>query len=69
MAVINACMLVGHVVGCSMEGIALEELSIETDGDGTAAQCRKVHETVCATPWNRFDMANAIRLNTALVVA
>lgn len=33
MAALNACMTVGYVVGCAMEGIELEELSIETEGD------------------------------------
>jgi uncharacterized OsmC-like protein len=98
LAAMNACMLVGYVVGCSMEGIELEELRIETEGDidlrgflgldpdmkpgydeirytvhikgnGTAEQFQKVHETVCATSPNRFNMANAIKLNSKLVVA
>ena len=29
----NACIMVGYVVGCSMAGIELEELRIETEGD------------------------------------
>jgi uncharacterized OsmC-like protein len=33
MAAFNACMMVGYVVGCAMEGIELEELRIETNGD------------------------------------
>ena len=33
MAALNACMTVGYVVGCAMEGIELEELRIETKGD------------------------------------
>jgi uncharacterized OsmC-like protein len=33
MAAFNACMTVGYVVGCAMEGIDLEELRIETEGD------------------------------------
>lgn len=33
MAAFNACMTVGYVVGCAMEGIELEELRIETEGD------------------------------------
>jgi uncharacterized OsmC-like protein len=33
MAALNACMTVGYVVGCAMEGIELEELRIETEGD------------------------------------
>jgi uncharacterized OsmC-like protein len=97
LAAMNACMLVGYVVGCSMEGVELEELRIETEGDidlrgflgldpsvkpgydeisytvhikgnGTPEQFRKVHETVCATSPNRFNIANAIKLNSKLVV-
>lgn len=33
MAALNACMTVGYVVGCAMEGIELEDLRIETEGD------------------------------------
>ncbi|MFO7714374.1 OsmC family protein [Desulfosarcina sp.] len=33
MAALNACMTVGYAVGCAMEGIELEELRIETQGD------------------------------------
>jgi uncharacterized OsmC-like protein len=33
MAALNGCMMVGYVVGCAMEGIELEELRIETEGD------------------------------------
>lgn len=33
MAALNACMTVGYVVGCAMEGIELEELRIETEGE------------------------------------
>jgi uncharacterized OsmC-like protein len=33
MAALNACMMVGYVVGCAMEGIELEELRIETKGE------------------------------------
>lgn len=33
MAALNACMTVGYAVGCAMEGIELEELRIETEGD------------------------------------
>lgn len=33
MSALNACMLVGYVAGCSLEGIELEELRIETEGD------------------------------------
>ncbi len=97
LAAMNACITVGYVVGCSMEGIELEELRIETEGDidlrgflgidpnvkpgydeisytvhikgnGTPEQFHKVHETVCATSPNRFNVANAIKLNSKLVV-
>ena len=96
LAAMNACIMVGYVVGCSMEGIQLEELRIETEGDidlrgflgldpnvkpgydeisytvhikgnGTPEQYQKVHNTVCATSPNRFNMANAIKLNSKLV--
>jgi uncharacterized OsmC-like protein len=33
MAGLNSCMLVGYVSGCSMKGIQLEKLEIETDGE------------------------------------
>ncbi len=33
MAGLNACMLVGYVSGCSMNGIQLEKLEIETEGE------------------------------------
>ena len=97
LAAMNGCIMVGYVVGCSMEGIELEELRIETEGDidlrgflgldpdvkpgydeisytvhingnGTPEQFQKVHETVCATSPNRFNVANAIKLNSKLVV-
>lgn len=97
LAAMNACMLVGYVVGCSMEGIKLEELRIETEGDidlrgflgldpnvspgydeikytvyikgnGTPEQFRKVHDTVCATSPNRYNVATAINLNASLIV-
>ena len=93
----NACIMVGYAVGCSMEGIELEEIRIETEGDidlrgflgldpnikpgyddisytvhikgnGTPEQFQKVHETVCATSPNRFNIANPIKLNSKLVV-
>ena len=97
LAAMNGCIMVGYVVGCSMEGIELEELRIETEGDidlrgflgldpnvkpgydeisytvhikgnGTPEQFQKVHDTVCATSPNRFNVANAIKLNSKLVV-
>ena len=33
MAAMNACMIVGYAAGCAMEGIELEELRIETEGE------------------------------------
>lgn len=97
LAAMNACMMVGYVVGCAMEGIELEDLRIETEGDidlrgflgldpdvkpgydqlsytvhikgnGTPEQFQKVHDTVCATSPNRFNIANAIKLNGNLKI-
>ena len=33
LAALNACMTVGYVAQCSVRGIKLESLSIETEGD------------------------------------
>jgi len=33
MAAMNACILVGYVTACAMEGVELEDLRIETEGD------------------------------------
>lgn len=33
LAALNACMIVGYTAGCALEGIELEELRIETEGD------------------------------------
>ena len=33
MAAFNACVLSGYVAGCALEGILLEELTIETEGE------------------------------------
>ena len=33
MAAMNACMLAGYVAGCSLKGIELESLTIETEGE------------------------------------
>jgi uncharacterized OsmC-like protein len=33
LAALNACMIVGYAACCAMEGIELEELRIETEGD------------------------------------
>jgi len=96
MAALNACMTVGYVALCALEGIELEELRIETKGDidlrgffgldtnikpgydeityqvhikgnGTPEQFQKIHEAVCATSPNRFNIANPIKLKAQLV--
>jgi uncharacterized OsmC-like protein len=33
LAALNSCMIVGYTVGCALEGIKLDELRIETEGD------------------------------------
>jgi uncharacterized OsmC-like protein len=33
LAALNACMIVGYAAACSMQGIRLDELRIETEGD------------------------------------
>ena len=33
LAALNACMIVGYTAGCAMEGVELEELRIETEGN------------------------------------
>jgi len=97
MASLNACMAVGYIAGCSLEGIEVEELRIECSGDidlrgflgldpnvkrgydhidytvhikgnGTPEQFQKVHETVSANSPNRYNLSNAIKLNSKLVV-
>jgi uncharacterized OsmC-like protein len=47
-----------------------EEISytVHIKGNGTPEQFQKIHETVCATSPNRFNIANPIKLNTHLVV-
>jgi uncharacterized OsmC-like protein len=42
--------------------------TVRIKGDGTAAQFQKIHETVIATSPNRWNVANPIRLTSALVV-
>jgi len=42
--------------------------TVHIKGNGTPEQFQKVHETVCATSPNRFNVANAIKLNSKLVV-
>lgn len=97
LAALNACMTVGYVAVCALEGIELEELRIETKGDidlrgflgldenvspgyeelsytvhikgnATPEQFEKVHAAVTATSPNRFNVGNAIRLNSRLIV-
>jgi len=41
---------------------------VHIKGDGTPEQFQRVHEIVSATSPNRFNIANAIRLNSRLVV-
>ena len=33
LAALNACMIVGYTAACSMQGITIDELRIETEGD------------------------------------
>lgn len=97
MAAFNACMLVGYVAGASVQGIELESVEIDTEGEldlrgflgidsnvkpgydeihytvrikgnGTPEQFEDIHKTVMAQSPNRFNMANAIRLTSDLVV-
>ena len=97
LAALNACLIVGYVAGCSLEGIEVEDLRIETDGDidlrgflgldpsiapgyeqirytvhlkaqATPAQLEKVHDFVCRTSPNRFNLAQPVRLETRLVL-
>lgn len=98
LAALNACMIVTYVAYCSLEGIKLDELRIETDGDidlrglfsldpavksgydqlryrvfisgnGTPEQFERIHRTVMSASPNYFNMANAIRMNSELVLA
>ena len=43
--------------------------TVHIKGDGTPEQFQKVHETVIATSPNRYNLANAVKLNSRLVVA
>ena len=94
---LNACMMVGYVAACALEGIEIESLRIETSGDidlrgflgldpsvkpgydslrytvylqakATPAQLEKVHDFVCRTSPNRFNVSQPIRLETRLIV-
>lgn len=97
LAAFNACIMVGYVAVSALEGVELEELRIETEGDidlrgflgidpnvapgyeslqytvyikgnGTPEQFQKIHEFVSATAPNRYNLGNAIKLNTRFVV-
>jgi len=97
MAAMNACMAATYVAACSMQGIKLESLGIETEGeldlrgflglsdtvpagypdmkytvrikgDGTREQFENVHEWVKKTSPNYYNIANAIQLNSKLVL-
>ncbi|MFN8626071.1 MAG: OsmC family protein [Candidatus Binatia bacterium] len=97
MTALNACIMVGYVVGAAVHGITLYELAIETAGeldlrgflgidetvppgyesirytvrirgDGTAEQFREIHNTVCRTSPNYFNLSRPIRLDAELVV-
>ena len=98
LAAMNACMVVGYVAGCALEGIEIEDLRIEAEGDidlrgflgldaaikpgydeirytvhlrakATPDQLERVHDAVCRTSPNRFNVANPIRLQTRLVLS
>ena len=97
MGALNACMMVGYVAACALNGIKLEKLKIETEGDidlrgflaidpqvipgyerisytvhikgdGTPEQFEQIHEFVKKTSPNYYNIANAIALNSELVV-
>jgi uncharacterized OsmC-like protein len=96
-AAFNACVLSGYITGCALEGIAVEALAIETEGEldlrgflgldpavrpgygeiayvvrirsnGTPEQLQRIHEQVLATSPNRWNLANAVRVKTKLLV-
>ena len=97
MGALNACMMVGYAAACALNGIKLEKLEIETEGDidlrgflaidsnvipgydsisytvhikgdGTPEQFEQVHQFVRKTSPNFYNIANAIQLNSKLVV-
>jgi len=97
MAAFNACMTVGYAALCTLQGITLESLEIQCEGeidlrgflglgknvkpgydairytvrikgDGTPEQFQQIHEIVMKTSPNRFNLAEAIRLEPELVV-
>ena len=46
LAALNACMMVGYTALCALEGIELEELRIETEGDIDLRGFLRIDETV-----------------------
>jgi len=97
MTALNACIMVGYVVGAAVHGITLEKLSIETAGEldlrgflgidetvppgyesihyavhirgnGTPEQFQEIHDTVCRTSPNYFNVSRPVRLDAELVV-
>lgn len=97
LAALNACMIVTYTAYCALEGIKLDELRIETDGDidlrglfsldpavkagydqlryrvfisgdGTPEQFERIHRTVMSASPNYFNLANAIRMESELVL-
>jgi uncharacterized OsmC-like protein len=97
MTALNACIMVGYVVGAAVNGITLDKVEIETSGqldlrgflgidptvrpgyeaiqytvrmkgNGSPEQYQKIHETVCRTSPNYFNVSQPIRLDGRLVV-
>lgn len=97
MAAFNACMMVGYTALCTLNGIRLDYLEIDCEGeidlrgflglgkgvkpgydhlrytvrikgDGTPEQFEQIHQMVMKTSPNRFNIAEAIRLEPQLVV-
>lgn len=97
MTALNACIMVGYVVGAAVNGITLEHLEVDTrgeldlrgflgidpavrpgyesiqytvriKGDGTREQFQEIHETVCRTSPNYFNVSRPIRLDAQLIV-
>jgi hypothetical protein len=96
LAALNACMVVGYVANCALEGITLRELRIETSGDidlrgflgldpsvkpgydslrytayvksdASPMQMERIHDVVCRTSPNRFNLSQPVRLDARLV--
>ena len=44
------------------------QYTVRIKGDGTPEQFAKMHEVVCRTSPNRFNIANPIRLDAQLIV-